>query len=168
MPSGPGTRIRSPNVATMASCPAKSRNAATSLSCVTQTGHPGPERWITFSGKISRIPLWKMDTVCVPHTSMNLRRSPTVSLIRSRTPRQISGSENLSNKFKVQALFKQFDCFQAFLPVQTPDGESGVDNNEIPHLRIFINNVQTDFIFYPADFHLSHIVFNGFDFHGNG
>ena len=37
---------------------------------MTHTGHPGPESKDMVSGNMERIPLRKIDTVCVPQTSI--------------------------------------------------------------------------------------------------
>ena len=67
----PGTRIRSPKVATITSfCRASSMKASISAWSVTHTGQPGPDRREMVSGRTDRIPLLKMETVCVPQTSI--------------------------------------------------------------------------------------------------
>ena len=67
----PGTRMRSPKVATMTSfCRASSMKASISAWSVTHTGQPGPDRREMVSGSTERIPLRKMDTVWVPQTSI--------------------------------------------------------------------------------------------------
>jgi hypothetical protein len=38
---------------------------------VTHTGHPGPDSNDTVCGSKDRMPLRKIDTVCVPHTSIS-------------------------------------------------------------------------------------------------
>src|SRR6056297_500742 len=108
-----------------------------------------------------------MDTVCVPHTSINFILSPTSSRILSSTPLQISGSLSLSNKFKIKPLLEQLYRFQTFFPIQSSNSKPGMNNNKITYLRLFVYNVQTDFVLDSPNFYPGHIVFNRRDFHGN-
>jgi hypothetical protein len=46
-------------------------NRSISSAEVTQTGHPGPESRVMFSGSNPRIPFLEIDMVWVPHTSIS-------------------------------------------------------------------------------------------------
>ena len=89
----PGTRIRSPNVATMVSgSPASLTKASISFWAVTHTGQPGPESSVTVSGSNDRMPLLKMDTVWVPHTSIRRMGLLLALIMRSAKCRAMAGS----------------------------------------------------------------------------
>jgi hypothetical protein len=67
----PGTLTISPKVVSvMPGWRPISMAMSMSRFAVTQTGQPGPESSVTFSGMRSRSPLRAMETVWVPHTSM--------------------------------------------------------------------------------------------------
>ncbi len=58
LPSGAGTRIKSPKVANKTfSFSASFKNVATSESWVTHTGQPGPDKCVSPSGSMERSPL---------------------------------------------------------------------------------------------------------------
>jgi hypothetical protein len=76
-PSRPGTLNMSPYVATIRpGRPASSMAASICRWAVTQTGQPGPLISRRFGGSSERMPLRKIDTVCVPQTSMIRTRRP--------------------------------------------------------------------------------------------
>src|ERR1035437_5330677 len=72
----------SPNVAsaTPGSRPSSMAKSMSRLA-VTQTGHPGPDSSVTFSGIKSRRPKRAIATVCVPHTSMSFIGRSAASLM---------------------------------------------------------------------------------------
>ena len=63
-----------------------------------------------------------------------------------------------SNEFKVQAFLKELDGFQGVFAIQPPDGESGVDNDEIADGRRGVNDIEADLFGDAADFYISDFV----------
>ena len=64
---------------------ASSSTASMTSPGVTQTGQPGPESSLTFSGSIARRPLLAMAIVCVPQTSISRISPSSRARIASRT-----------------------------------------------------------------------------------
>ena len=96
----PGTLIISPKVTMMVSF-WRERAMARSISPlgVTQTGQPGPEINRMCSGRTPLIPYRKIETVCVPQTSINWMGRVEVFWILWIKPSAISLSRNSSTNF---------------------------------------------------------------------
>src|SRR5512139_1400846 len=141
--SEPGTRIRSPKVATVTPG-SRQRAMARSISswAVTQTGHPGPEIRVMVSGSRVLIPARKMATVWVPQTSINLTGVCDRWRIAFMRRSASSGSRYSSRYFILKNLFEVFQGFPGLFRIYSVDGVAGMDDEVIPHLRKSIHQIQ--------------------------